>query len=57
MVGARRVRDREIRAKECRTEFGHELFDGVRFIAEATREIAVEPALVPRPVGVMPISA
>jgi hypothetical protein len=49
MVGARCVRDREISAEECRTKFGHELFDRVRFIAEATREIAIEPALVPRP--------
>jgi hypothetical protein len=57
MVRARRVRDREIRAKKSRAEFGDELFYGVRFIAESAGEIAVEPALVARPMGVMPNSA
>jgi hypothetical protein len=57
MISTRSIRDREICAKEGRAEFSHELLDGVRFISEAIREIAVQAALVTCPMGVMPSSA
>lgn len=57
VIGARGVADGEIGAQEGAAELGHQFLEGVRRIAKALAELAVETAFSAGPMDVMPISA
>ena len=57
MAIVQHIRQTQIRAAEPRPDFGDELFERIRLVAEALAERAGQPVGVARPMGVMPISA
>jgi hypothetical protein len=57
VIRARHVRYTDIRTEERRTEFRNEFLHGIGLVTKALREVAIETALMARPMLVMPISA
>jgi hypothetical protein len=57
MIGPRFAAESQMRQRECGRQFGYQLFDAVRVIAEALAQLPIATATRGCPMGIMPISA
>lgn len=57
MIGARCVRDLEMRAQERGAQFGDQFLEGIGLVTEALAEVPLEAMLGTAAMQIMPISA